>query len=223
MDVSYLLLQKKPLQNLWLNVAAISWAHNSADQQRRQVWLGGSCGCCLAPSWEHGELHASPLLFPWHDRDAWLSERNRSMPKQNSLQPRLRLESYNFCHILLDESRNRRQLNSKHGEIDYRLMKGWQHLMARVWDEQRIREIFPVQFSSIAQSCPTLWPQALQHARLPCPSPTPRACSNSGPLSQWFHPTNSFSVIPFSSCLWSIPASEAFPMSQFFAIRWLKH
>ena len=55
--------------------------------------------------------------------------------------------------------------------------------------------------SSVAQSCPTLWPHGLQHTRLPCPSPTPGACSNSCPLSRWCHPTISFSVIPFSSCL----------------------
>ena len=57
----------------------------------------------------------------------------------------------------------------------------------------------------------------LQHARLPCPSPTPRACSDSCPLSRWCHPTISSSVIPFSSCLQSFPASESFPVSQFFA------
>ena len=50
-------------------------------------------------------------------------------------------------------------------------------------------------------------PHALQHARLPCSSPTPRACSNSRPLSRWCHPTISSSVIPFSSCLQSFPAS----------------
>ena len=55
----------------------------------------------------------------------------------------------------------------------------------------------------------------LQHARLPCPSPTPRACSNSRPFSQWCHPTIWSSVVPFS-CLQSFPASESFPMSQFF-------
>ena len=57
----------------------------------------------------------------------------------------------------------------------------------------------------------------MQHARLPCLSPTPRACSNSCPLSQWCHPTISSSVVPFSSCLQSFPASGSFPMSQFFA------
>ena len=53
-------------------------------------------------------------------------------------------------------------------------------------------------------------------ARLPCPSPTPRVCSNSCPSSQWCHPIISSSVIPFSSCLQSLPASRSFPMSQFF-------
>ena len=63
----------------------------------------------------------------------------------------------------------------------------------------------------------SLWPHGLQHARLPCPSPTPRACSNSYPLSRWCHPTISSSVVPFSSCLQSFPESGSFPMSQFFA------
>ena len=63
----------------------------------------------------------------------------------------------------------------------------------------------------------SLWPHGLQQARLPCPSPTPGACSNSCPSSRWYHPTISSSILPFSSCLQSFPASEAFPMSQFFA------
>ena len=78
--------------------------------------------------------------------------------------------------------------------------------------------IFPsirvFQFSSVAQSCPTLWTHGLQHARLPCPSPAPRACSDSYPSSWWCLPTTSSSVIPFSSCLQSFPASGSFPMSQ---------
>ena len=63
----------------------------------------------------------------------------------------------------------------------------------------------------------SLWPQVLQHTRLPCPSPTPRACSNSRALSRWCHPTSSSSVIPFSSRLPSFPASGSFPMNQLFA------
>ena len=62
----------------------------------------------------------------------------------------------------------------------------------------------------------TLWPQGLQHTRLLCPSPSPGACSNSCPLSWWYHPTISSFVIPFSSCLQSFPASESFLMSQLF-------
>ena len=62
----------------------------------------------------------------------------------------------------------------------------------------------------------SLRPHGLQHTRLPCPSPTPRAYSNSCPLSRWCHPTISSSVIPFSSCLQTFPASGSFPMSQFF-------
>ena len=71
--------------------------------------------------------------------------------------------------------------------------------------------------SSVTQSCPTLRPHGLQHARLSCPSPTPGACSNSCPLSRWCHPTISSSVAPFSSCPQSFSASGSFPMSQFFA------
>ena len=63
----------------------------------------------------------------------------------------------------------------------------------------------------------SLWPHGLQHARLPCPSPTPGGYSNSSPLSQWCHPTISSSVVPFSFHLQSFPASESFQMHQFFA------
>ena len=62
----------------------------------------------------------------------------------------------------------------------------------------------------------SLWPCGMQHARLPCPSPTPGAYSNSCPSNQWCHPTISSSVIPFSSCLQSFPVSGYFPMSRFF-------
>ena len=62
----------------------------------------------------------------------------------------------------------------------------------------------------------SLWPHGLQQARVPCPSPTTRASSNSCPSSRWGHPTISSSVISFSSCLQSFPASGSFQMSQFF-------
>ena len=74
---------------------------------------------------------------------------------------------------------------------------------------------YSVQFSHAVMS-DSLQPHGLQHARLPCPSPSPGACSNSCPPSQWCHPTISSSVVPFSACLQSCPASGSFPMSQLF-------
>ena len=76
--------------------------------------------------------------------------------------------------------------------------------------------ISSVQFSHSVLS-DSLQHHGLQHARPPCPSPTPRVYLNSSPLSWWWHPTISSSVIPFSSCLQSFPESGSFQMSQFFA------
>ena len=70
------------------------------------------------------------------------------------------------------------------------------------------------QFSSVVSD--SLWPHGLQHTRPPCSSPTPGLYSNSCPLSQWRHQTNSYSVVPFSSCLHSFPASGSFPVSWLF-------
>ena len=75
--------------------------------------------------------------------------------------------------------------------------------------------LFSVQFSHSVRS-DSLRSHGPQHIRPPCPSPTPEVYSNSCPLSQWCHPTISSSVIPFSSCLQSFPASGSFQMSQFF-------
>ena len=72
------------------------------------------------------------------------------------------------------------------------------------------------QFSCSVMS-DSLWPHGLQHARPPCPSPTPRIYSNSCPSHQWCHPTISSSVVPFFSHLQSFPALWSFPMSWFFA------
>ena len=72
-----------------------------------------------------------------------------------------------------------------------------------------------VQFSRSVMS-DSLQPYGLQHARLPWPSPTPRAYSNSCPLCRWCHPTISSSAVPFSSCLQSFPALGSFLISQFF-------
>ena len=77
-------------------------------------------------------------------------------------------------------------------------------------------ELASVQFSSSVVS-DSFWPHGLQHARLFCPSTTPEDSSNSCPLSRWCHSAISSSVVPFSFCLQSFPASGSFPMSQFFS------
>ena len=78
-----------------------------------------------------------------------------------------------------------------------------------------------IQFSSVKYSHSVvsdfLRPHEMQHARPPCPSPTPRVHSNACPSSWWCHPDISSSVVPFSSCPQSLPISESFPMSQLFA------
>ena len=98
-------------------------------------------------------------------------------------------------------------------------------LMTTVIDEKKwahppvcstICSLLKVQFSRSVVS-DSLWPHEAQHARPPCPSPTPRVHADSCPSSQWCHPAISSSVVPFSSCPQSLPASESFPMSQLFA------
>ena len=81
-------------------------------------------------------------------------------------------------------------------------------------------------FSSVQFSCSvmsdSLWPQELQHTRPPCPSPTPRVHPNSCPLSRWCHPAISSSVVPFSSCPQSLPAS-VFSNESTLRMRWPKY
>ena len=87
------------------------------------------------------------------------------------------------------------------------------------WKNNNLRfsqQMCSVQFSSVAQLCPTLRPHESQHSRPPCPLPTPGVHPNTCPLSQWCHPAISSSVSPFSSCPQSLPASGSFPMCQLF-------
>ena len=94
------------------------------------------------------------------------------------------------------------------------------HLWRYLWYTLHNNSFSSVQFSHSVVSN-SLRPHELQHARPPCPSPTPRVHLNSCPSSQWCHPAISSSVVPFSSCPQSLPASESFPMSQLFA--WGSH
>ena len=95
------------------------------------------------------------------------------------------------------------------------------HTTTLRWGEERTfrNSLDWVQFSSVLSD--SLRPHELQHTRPPCPSPTPRVYPNSGPSSRWCHPAISSSVVPFSSCPQSLPASESFPMS--LLLRWPKY
>ena len=93
-------------------------------------------------------------------------------------------------------------------------MKTWVKLRVK---SSSHKEWFIVQFIPVAQSCPTLCDSVdFSTPGSPCPSPTPGTYSKSCPLSRWCHPTILSSVLPFSSCLRSFPASRSFPVSQFF-------
>ena len=99
------------------------------------------------------------------------------------------------------------------------LLHFFSHLL--YWVGQKVSSGFSITFWLVQFSCSvvsiSLQPHELQHARPPCPSPTPGVHSNSRPSSQWCHPAISSSVVPFSSCPQSLPASQSFPMSQLFA------
>ena len=84
------------------------------------------------------------------------------------------------------------------------------------WESVSFALCLPFLLFSCSVMSNSLWSHGLQHPRLPCPSPSPRVCSNSCPLSQWCYPTISSSVVPFSSCLQSFPASGSCLMSQLF-------
>ena len=93
-------------------------------------------------------------------------------------------------------------------------LQPWNYKMLAPW-KKSYDQPSSVQFSCLVMSN-SLWPHELQHARPPCPSPTPGVYPNPCPLSQWCHPTISSSVVPFSSYPQSFPASGSFQMSQLF-------
>ena len=102
--------------------------------------------------------------------------------------------------------------------LEHKCVRKHQEPFFHVWKTPKYLPISSVQFMfshSVMSDC--LRTHESQHARPPCPSPTPGVHSNSCPLSRWCHPAISCSVIPFSSCPQSLPASESFPISQLFA------
>ena len=120
------------------------------------------------------------------------------------------------------EGPNKWKASSVHGLENWTLLR-WQHFPNLPTDSTQPSQNSicllrrNLQFSTVVQSCPTLQPHESQHARPPCPSPSPGVHPNSCPLSLWRHPAISSSVVPFSSCPQPLPASGSFPMSQLFA------
>ena len=126
-----------------------------------------------------------------------------------------------FINMQMDKQQwyNWKSLKNKKNAFESVLMR-WMKLEPIIQSEVSQKEkhqysISSVQFRSSVVS-DSLQPHGLQNARSPCPSPTPGVYPNSCPLSRWCHPAISSSVVPFSSCLQSFPASGSFPMSQFF-------
>ena len=109
-------------------------------------------------------------------------------------------------------------MRTKNMHSDSFLVRRTCYILFWHFHQRASHQISSVQFSHSVVS-DSLWPHELQHTRPPCPSPTPRIYPNSCPSSQWCHPAISSSVVPFSSCPQSLPASESFPMSQLFAWR----
>ena len=138
-------------------------------------------------------------------------------PRENHVRREKKLESVSGCWLIRTFVLSLLDSCARFLSLHWRwLAVGDRELHIQIIKKVNLLDVL-VQFSSVAQSCPTLRLHGLQHARFPCPSPTPRACSNSCPSSQWCHPTISSSVVPFSSCPKSFPASGSFPTSQLFA------
>ena len=125
------------------------------------------------------------------------------------------LHCSHFIKIWIIETHLHKQVSLKYSR--WKVKECWYDLNIIICLKVKIR----LQFSSVQFSCSvvsdSLQPHESQHARPPCPSPTPGVQSNSCLSSQWCHPSISSSVVPFSSCPQSLPASGSFPMSQLFA------
>ena len=121
------------------------------------------------------------------------------------------LAAWHMRSLFPSQGLNLCPLHWKCGVLTTELPGKSQHLLTNFFG---LLPLSPNQFSPSVMS-DFLWPHRLQHARFPCPSLVPGACSNSCPSIQWCHPTSSSSVVSFSSCLQSFPASGSLPISQF--------
>ena len=165
----------------------------------------------------HGYHHVGFLISFENERSCNIQP---PFPQLSELRSRCRLWRY------WDKLRHNFKFKQKFIPIgQYQTRSGQERATNRSRGEaiitKRQKQSKELQFCSVQFSCSvvsnSLQPHGLQHTMLPSPSPTPGVYSNSCPLSQWCHPTISFSVIPFSSCLQSFPTSGSFQMSQLFA------
>ena len=151
--------------------------------------------CCLPCTFQAAPLPASPALISCNLNSCWSLRADLLVSLFLAVQPPLHLG-----YLVLVPKRRSPQAS----------------LLRCLQDEAVLRKEASVQCSHSVVFV-SLRSHGLHHARLPCPSPSPGACSNSCPLSWRCHPTISFSDVHFSSCLQSFPASGSFPISQFFA------
>ena len=171
-------------------------------------------------SWEPKNWCFWTMVLEKALRSPWVVRRsNQSILKEISpkylLEGRiLKLKLQYFGHLMWRTNSLEKTLML--GKIEGGRRRGLQWMRQETCMSEIIWIKLYLQFSHSVMSN-SLQPHGLKHARPPCPSPTSRVYSNSCPLSQWCHPTISSSVVPFSSCLQSFPASGSFPMSQFFA------
>ena len=148
------------------------------------------------------------LMFP----SSWASLSPPTLSHSSRVSQTADLRSLNHTPIVLIETLHPLQNSDIYGNCLCHMCKVLTAVWCLFW--WFIPTKLSVQFSHSVVSY-SLWPHGEQHNRLPCPSPTPRACSNSCPLSRWCHPNIPSSVVPFFSCLQSFPASGSFQMSQF--------
>ena len=178
----------------WNQVRSRGW---SCCKDMLVSWLPSGHSLTLSPTRKYQCLFPRWRCFPLDSPSVWTSARRRVCMGPVEMVPQWLQEAYLGHSCLLVY----RQVGVE--------VQMWRHL----------QEAVKIQFSSVTQLCLILWPQGMEDNRLPCLSPTPRANSNSCPSCWWCHPTISFSVVPFSSCLQSFPASWSFHMSLFFTSR----
>ena len=161
-------------------------------------------------TWPTGEGNDKPLEY------SCLENPVNSMKRQKDRTPKDELPWSVVPNMLLEISGELTPERMKRGSQSKNNTQLWVGLVMEVKSDAMKSNIASVQFSRSVVSN-FLQPHELRYARPPCPSPTPGVHSNSCPSSRWCHPAISSSVIPFSSCPQSLPASESFPMSQLFA------